>query len=387
MTTYASWQDDPTIQADQAAVEAANAAVVAQTGTGAGGAAGSGYQSAAAQAVAAEQALQQAEQPYMGQIMAGLQAQFGVGGGGASGGATGGGTAAAAPPTAATTAANAANFGIISQFFQSIGITDPSALTWAQGLLTSGAGVAQVEVQMYDQPWFQQRFPEIGLAQKNGLPPISPADVINYENTVSQLEQQAGLPQGFIGKDQITQLMGQYNVSTAELTDRVVQGFIPALQELNSTPQLAQVAQNYYGITPGSLAAYYLDPTKALALLQKQFTAAQIGGEAGITGFGGLDRQTAEQLAALGVTQTQAQQGFSTLGHMAQAYNPLPGEQPGTGVSRAEQVAGQFEGNAQAQLAMQLAAQSRQAAFAGSGSFTGDQGGAKGLGPATPNVP
>lgn len=283
-------------------------------------------------------------------------------------------------------AANAANFGIISQFFQSIGITDPSALAWAQGLLTSGAGVAQVEVQMYDQPWFQARFPEIGLAQKNGLPPISPQDVLNYEQTASQVEQQVGLPQGFIGKDEITQLMGTYNVSPAELTDRLVQGYAVANQQASSVPQVAQALKDYYNVGPGGLAAYWLDPTKALAQLQKQFSAAQIGASAGITGFGSVDRGTAEQLAGLGVTQTQAQQGFAQLAHLRQAYNPLPGESGG-GVSQASQVAGQFEGNARAQLAMQLAAQTRQAAFAGQGSFSGDQGGAHGLGAAVPNVP
>lgn len=273
-------------------------------------------------------------------------------------------------------------WAIIQQYFQTLGISDSSASDWAKGLITSGATTDQVEVQMYDQSWFKQRFPEIDLAQKNGLPPISVQDVLNYEQTVSQLEQQVGLPQGFITKDDITKFMGQYNVSATELTDRLTQGYITAKQALDNVPEVAQALKDYYNVGPGGLAAYWLNPTKALATLQTQFTAAQIGGASALSGFGQVGQGTAQELAGFGITPTQATTGFQQLAHMAQAYNPIIGNP--SGLTQLQQVAGQFMGSGPDQLAMQLSAESRQSAFQGGSDFTASNSGAQGLGAAVP---
>lgn len=279
---------------------------------------------------------------------------------------------------------NQSAWGVIQQYLQQMGITDPQAMTWAQNLITQGASSSQIEVDMYDQPWFKARFPQIQMAQQNGLPPISPADVISYEKTVSQMEQQVGLPQGFVSQDDIANLMGKYNVSASELSDRLTQGYAASQQAVQNTPEIAQTLGQYYGVGPGGLAAYWLDPTKALATLQNQYSAATIGAEGALTGWGNLGKSTAQQLASLGVTQQQAEQGFSSLAHMSQAYGVLPGQQ-GSGVSKQQQVAGQFEGDAQAQLAMQLASETRQAAFQGGSNYTSTSQGAQGVGEAVPN--
>ena len=57
------------------------------------------------------------------------------------------------------------------------------------------------------------------------------------------------------------------------------------------------------------MVAYALDPERALPFINRQVQAAQFGGEAARQGLS-IDRSMAETYTGLGVTQTQARQGF-----------------------------------------------------------------------------
>jgi F0F1-type ATP synthase epsilon subunit len=187
--------------------------------------------------------------------------------------------------------------------------------SWAQQeILTSadpnGPSAAQLQVDLYAQPAFQQRFPGIFSRIKAGLPPISPTDYINYEDQALQLENQYGLPKGFLtDPTRIGNLIGG-DTSMNELQARVVNGF----SHVATAPQAVQASFNQmfgaYG--PGALASHFLDTNTAQPILEQQATAADIAGQAGMLG---INPSTADAmtLAQRGETGSSTESGMQQL--------------------------------------------------------------------------
>ena len=77
-----------------------------------------------------------------------------------------------------------------------------------------------------------------------------------------------------------------------------------------SAPQEVRDAlASQYGVTGGALVGYFLDPDKAMPILEKQWAAAQVTGAAAQQQVA-IDKATSERLAAQGVSYDQAEQGF-----------------------------------------------------------------------------
>jgi hypothetical protein len=252
------------------------------------------------------------------------------------------------------------------------------AMDWAKAQIQSNNSIDQILFSLRNQPFYQNSiFGQVQTARtKAGLPAMTEAQILSYKDYAIGVAQQAGLPQGFITDSELTQLMGQ-DVSTAELDQRITQGYTAALK---APPDVLNQLQQYYGITPGHLAAYYLDPTRALPLLQQQFVAAQIGANATRTGFGGIDQATAMGLAQQGITDTTAKTGFTDLAKQAQLMGPLPGSHE-QAIVEGVQLGAEFSGNAQDQQAIAQRAQQRTAVFQGNYHFAETQNrGITGLG-------
>ena len=252
------------------------------------------------------------------------------------------------------------------------------AISWATAQIQSNASVDQILYSMRQQPFYKTSiFGQVMDARaKAGLPAMTEAQILSYKDYAIGLAQQAGLPAGFITTNELTTLMGQ-DVSTAELDSRITQGYQAALK---TSPDVLAQLQTYYGVTPGQLAAYYLDPTKALPLIQQQFTSAQIGAQATRTGYGQLGQDQAMYLSQLGVTDTTAKTGFTDLAKQAQLFNALPGSGE-QGINQQVQLGAEFGGNAQDIQAIQQRAQQRTAVFAGNYHFAETQNrGITGLG-------
>ena len=141
--------------------------------------------------------------------------------------------------------------------------------------------------------------------------------------------QQAGLPAAATDNALLGQLIGK-DVSPAE-TQMRVNAAMAALQ--SEDPQVIAQLQSQYGLTQGALALHLLSPDIAANVIQQQVTAAQIGAEAARQGtniqYGGTGPLSAMGLAAQGVTQAQAAQGFGTIAQqlpatqtLAARYNP-----------------------------------------------------------------
>jgi hypothetical protein len=247
---------------------------------------------------------------------------------------------------------------------------------WAWGELTAGKSEAQVVLDLYQTQEFQQRFPGIQQRQQAGLPPISPGDYVNYEDSAAQILRAEGIdPTSAWARQEITGAIGS-DVSLNELQQRAHMASQAAFQ----MPQAVRdTLQRDYGVAAGDIARMFLDTTTPEPQLAQEFMAAQIGGAGALAGYQ-TNRQVDERLAADGVTFGQAQQGFTDLGLKRQLFSALPGEQGFQGISQSEQLGAEFEGNADAQRAIDMEAKRRVAQFSGAGSFATSSTGISGLG-------
>jgi hypothetical protein len=197
---------------------------------------------------------------------------------------------------------------------------DLVALTaWAKGELIAGKDTNQLALDLQRTPQFAKRFPAIIARQNAGLPPVSPAEYLSLESSYAQLEQAAGLPRNFASYDALI----TNDVSPTEYADRLNQGYLAVAQ---ADPEVVKAFQDYYGVSKGQLAAWFLDPKKTEPMLLQQAAAAQVGGASAGSGFGEVSSAEATRLAQQGVNFSQAQQGFQKLASESQLYRGLPGQ-------------------------------------------------------------
>lgn len=239
--------------------------------------------------------------------------------------------------------------------------SDLTALVaWAKGEIISGNSANQVTLDLMQTPQFKQRFPAISVLGQQGIA-ITPAQYIALEQQYAQLEQAAGLPPNFASYDQLI----ANNVSPAEYSARINQGYLAVA---NADPTVVQAMQDYYGVTRGELAAYFLNPKASEPQLIQKAISAQIGGAAAQAHFNnpntpstateGINQAQALRMAQMGVTQSQAQTGFKQLSAEQQLYTPLPGQgHVGNPLSTDQLLNAQFGSDGQTQLQLQLQAE------------------------------
>lgn len=198
-----------------------------------------------------------------------------------------------------------------------------SLASWAEGLIRDGASAARVELELYDQPAFQERFPAIFERQERGLAPISAAEYIEYEQVAGQIMRQAGFPEGFYDDpSDFTQLISN-DLSIQELQDRVLQSFRDVAE---GDDFVRQAYQEFFGINgTAALAAYHLDPDRAAPLLERQAGMARLAG-AGRSIEIGISEERAAQLYDRRISEAEAFAGFRQLNELRSLFNETLGE-------------------------------------------------------------
>ena len=214
---------------------------------------------------------------------------------------------------------------------------------------------------------YKKRFAANAARRASGYNALSEAEYVSLENSYRQLMRASGLPQGFYDQaDDFTQLISG-DVSVAELSNRINNGYL-AVQQAN--PQVVTEMRRLYGVDDSALAAYFLDPAKATPILLRQAQAAQIAGEATLQAQRELTAAQAEQLAVAGVSPEQARAGFQTIAAAEQLFVPLPGTTE-QAITQEEQMAGVFGTSAAAQQRLRQRSRERAAAFEAGGRFAG----------------
>lgn len=244
---------------------------------------------------------------------------------------------------------------------------------WAWSTYLNLGNVDQVMLDLRQRPEYTQRFAGMkALADKGRA--ISEAQYIDLERTYAQLYRAAGLPASFYDQpEDFASLIGG-EVAPTELRDRLQMASTAAF----SAPQeVRDELSRLYGVDQGALTAYYLDPSRALPLLQQQFAAGTMASASRRAGYGALSREEAERLASLGLSEDAAARGFGELARSSELFGPLPGSGE-QGIDRGTQL-GVLEGNAAAIARLNKRAEERRAAFGGGGGFASDRAGVSGL--------
>lgn len=219
-----------------------------------------------------------------------------------------------------------------------------------------------------DQDAYKTRFAGNIARAKKGLSELDPGSYVALENDFRRLMQSNGLPSGFYDQtDDFTKLI-ENDVSPSELQDRVQNGF-RAVQDAD--PEVKRQMQELYGVNEAGLAAYFLDPTKAAPILTRQAEAAKISARAKGLANVQLTALTAEELAARGITQAEAEAGFTKLGLQQGLYTEMAGEQ---GLTQQQKVGAALGTDINAQTILEQRKSSRLSPFKGGGKFTSTTG-------------
>jgi LysM repeat protein len=174
-------------------------------------------------------------------------------------------------------------------------------------LAVEGATESTITLQLQETPEYQTRFKANTARLKNNLTVLAPAEYLAVEDSYRQTLRAYGLKQ-FDTDEYVSQFIAN-DVSPTELSNRV-QLAVQRVQ--NADPAISKTLRDYYGIGQADLVAYTLDPATQFKKIERQVQAAEIGTAARIQGLE-TGVTVAEQLAAQGVTQAEAQKGYATI--------------------------------------------------------------------------
>lgn len=288
-------------------------------------------------------------------------------------------TGAAPPVPAPTTAAAPTSSGpgakaLIDQWFASIGL--PQLGEWGWAKFQQGESLDQIAWEVRQTSEYKTRYPAMAelVARGDG---ITEAEYRSYENTISSLAQQWGLPRGMYDTPQAVAGLLLSNVSASEASSRIQ---LAAAAAYTAPAEVRDVLRNQFGGGTGDLVGMYLDGNKALPILTAQYNAAQLVGQGLAQGFGGVSTQAAlrygqnlsqtDPLAA----QQQAQQAIGAVANQT-------GLTKGFGeLATTDELLGTQFSDAKASRVVQRVQRGRLAQFAGSGSLAEASSGVVGLG-------
>lgn len=225
------------------------------------------------------------------------------------------------------------------------------------------------------QPAYQAAFPGIEDLRATGSPYGSEVQYAQYVQQAKEYAHAYGLPANLYDSpdDFVTMMKG--GVSPSELNQR----YQTAASAVYTMPQevreaLTQVTGG--AVSTGDLIGYFLDPDRAIPVLERKYQAAQVMGAGAISGVN-VDEEQASRLSDLGVAYDQAKQGFAQVRQLAGLSSGLGQAQRAAQDELTEAV---LAGNAQAQQQVQEVQNSRRARFSSSGGTVTQQTGASGLG-------
>jgi hypothetical protein len=246
-----------------------------------------------------------------------------------------------------------------------------SLLAKVTQMVQEGLNSEAVMAQVRQTTEYADRFPAMKtLAGKQRV--ISEAEYIAFERNASSLERSYGLPEGMLGKDKVTKLL-ENEVSAKELGERVNMAAVGAFQ---TSVEVKDQFRDYYGISSGGLTAYFLDPDQALPLLERQYTASQIGAEAQIQDFN-FDVKQSERLTQYGLTRESARQGITNAADQKAFQGGF-----GDTVTQDQLIDASLMGDSAAQKSIERVKKGRQGRFDAGGGYASNTKGVTGLGSA-----
>lgn len=264
-----------------------------------------------------------------------------------------------APVATPLTAAQNELIAVTADRFAKYNLT--SLLPVIKKLAVEGATEATISITLQETPEYKTRFKANDDRIKKGLKVLTPAEYLNVEDSYRQVLRAYGLKQ-FDTDAYVSQFIAN-DMSPTELSNRV-QTAVQRVQ--NADPGVSQTLRDYYGIGQADLVGYVLDPAANMERINRQVSAAEIGNAARTQGLN-AGVAVSEQLAAQGITQAEAQKGYSTIADILPTAEKLSGiygtQLPGYDMSAAEQET--FNGLASAQRKRKRLSSAEIASFSG----------------------
>lgn len=221
---------------------------------------------------------------------------------------------------------------------------------------------------------YKRRFRGNAERVAKGLSELSPAAYIQYEEAYRQSIRRAGFPVGFYDTEEDLSNFIARDIDPSELSNRLERGYKAVTQ---ADPQIVAEMKRLYMVDDASLAAYFIDPTRAQDIVLRQAQAAQLAAQAQTQAGIGLTVEEAESLALQGVTQEQARQGFGAIAQAEELFRPI--EMGEEAITREEQISGALGVNAAAAQRIATRQRRRRAAFEAGGGLAETAQGVTGL--------
>lgn len=262
----------------------------------------------------------------------------------------------------------------LTAMLQQWGLASLASQMWQEYLKGTPMDAIMADIRNSDA--YSQRFPGMKELQKSGHA-ISEADYIAKESADMSLLHAYGLDAMGGNRQFLGSLIGN-QVSTSELQSRL-DLYQQTVQTLPH--EVRDYLQNVEGVSAGDLLHFWANPDEALPVIQQKAQAAQVGGAAAAAGFGAINPLMAERLAGMGVSFSQAMNGFQQAGTLKGLTDQLPGA-ANDAVSSDDLVNALLGNDANAQMRVQQEADRRKAMFGDRGGVATTQQGAVGLGTA-----
>ena len=194
----------------------------------------------------------------------------------------------------------------------------------ANRTITGSSSVDEIGIQLRESPAFKRRFAANEARRAAGKPVYSVTQTLLLESQYRKNLRDSGMPAGFYDDPTSLQNFLINDISPDEILARVTQGY-QAVR--NADPTVINELKTLYNLDDGSIAAFFVDPTKAQDNILRAARAAEVAAQARKQAGIGLTAQTAEELVRQGVTESEAQAGFTTYKQQESLYRPLMGEE------------------------------------------------------------
>lgn len=211
-------------------------------------------------------------------------------------------------------AASRAIFNELTSYLNELGLgtlfslgTDGSPSGWLWDQITTGIDTPeQLIVALEGTQEFKTRYKvifDLRARAAAGEPVTVPSvgEVREYEQTVSTMMRQAGMPAWFYDSYTDAHELMTKGISASELEARISTGWT-TVRDIN--PAIRQAFSDFYGVGTGdaALAAFILDPSLTMNSLERASRAAYTAGYGSTLGFD-IGKGLAEQVAALPKTE------------------------------------------------------------------------------------
>jgi hypothetical protein len=220
-------------------------------------------------------------------------------------------------------------FSTVSKILQDAGLGSlfsigpdgaPGGALWDQ--ITNGIdNEAAITLWFEGTPEFQARYPIIGeqrAKSASGAPALipTPGQVREFEQRTSAAMRQAGLPAWFYDEPgELQRLMGQ-GMSAVEVEARLGEAWTMVR---NTDPAVSSAFQSFFGVGgDAAMAAFFLDPTRTMASLERAARTAYTSGMGSTVGLA-IGQTMADRIASLPKTEAGIWQDLTQVSSMTGA--------------------------------------------------------------------